>query len=98
VLAIHPEKCMSTIHHICRNTPSTNRLKGLGVIAGVAVASVAAAVCYQHYRKRQAAQALALMPGVGVILPYLDTNSRALLASFGKLVPPPTATPTADWQ
>ena len=90
--AVHPENSMSAIALICRKTPSTTMLKELGVIAGVAAVSVAVALCYQHYRKRQAAHALASMSGVGSVLPYLDANSRALLASFGKLVPPATDT------
>lgn len=86
---------MSAITLICRKTPSTNMLKGLGVIAGVAIASLAVAVSYEQYRKRQAAKTLASMPGAGIILPYLEANSQALLASLGKRMPPATTTPSA---
>jgi hypothetical protein len=92
VPAIHLENSMSAIALIYRNTPSTTMLKALSVIAGVAAVSVAAALCYPYYRKRQAVHALASMSGVGSVLPYLDANSRALLASFGKWAPPATAT------
>ncbi|WP_158934093.1 hypothetical protein [Burkholderia sp. S171] len=86
---------MSAITLICRKTPPSSTLKLLGVIAGVAVASLAVAVCYEQYRKRRAAHALAAMPVAGIILPYLDANSQALLASLSKRVPPATRTPSA---
>ncbi|CAB3803507.1 hypothetical protein [Pararobbsia alpina] len=52
---------MSAIALVCPKTSSSSTLKGLSVIAGVAVASLAVAVCYKQYRKREATRALASM-------------------------------------
>ena len=63
-------------------------LKGLGVVAGVAAISVAAALCYEQYRKRELVRTLASMPGAADILPALHTNAEMLLAALGRPMPP----------
>ena len=67
-------------------------LKGLGIFAGVAAISVAAALCYEQYRWRDLVRKLASMPGAADIFPALRAHSEMLLAQFGVGVAPTSDT------
>ncbi|PVX97675.1 hypothetical protein [Paraburkholderia unamae] len=67
-------------------------LKGLGFVTGVTAISIAAALCYEQYKKRELVRTLASMPGAGDILPALRTHSEMVLAQFGVGVAPTSDT------
>jgi len=77
------------IHHPPRPGPL---LKGLGVVAGVTAISIAAALCYEQYRKRELVRTFASMPGAADIFPALRAHSEMLLAQFGVGVAPTSDT------
>jgi hypothetical protein len=68
----------------CPNTVLT----ALGVIVSITAISAAANLYYERCRRKQLARTLATHPGASDILPHLDENSRGLLASLGKIIPP----------
>jgi hypothetical protein len=63
-------------------------LEGLGLVAGITTISIAAALCYDQYKKRELVRTLASMPGAPDILPVLRTHSERVLAEFGVGVAP----------
>ncbi|SDF82153.1 hypothetical protein SAMN05216466_101183 [Paraburkholderia phenazinium] len=62
-------------------------LTGIGVVAGITAISIAAALCYEQYRKRELVRSLASMPYVACIAPALNTNAAMLLAELGRSIP-----------
>lgn len=79
---------MHKIHFIHLPPRPGPLLKGIGVVASITAISVAAALCYEQYRKRELARTLASMPGAADILPALNTNAEMLLAALGRPMPP----------
>jgi len=67
-------------------------VRGLGIVAGVTAISIAAALCYEQYIKRELVRKLASMPGAPDILPALRTHSERVLAQFGVGVAPTSDT------
>lgn len=63
-------------------------LKGIGVAASITAISIAAALCYEQYRKREMVRSLASMPGAADIVPALHANAAMLLAALGRPVRP----------
>ncbi|NTZ82553.1 hypothetical protein FCJ61_05940 [Burkholderia metallica] len=63
-------------------------LRGIGVAASITAISIAAALCYEQYRKRELVRSLASMPGAADILPALHTNAAMLFAALGRPVRP----------
>lgn len=68
---------------ICRPPRPSPLLKGLGVVAGVTAISIAAALWYEQYRRRELVRTLASMPGAGDILSALRAHSETVLRQFG---------------
>jgi len=83
---------MHEVRFIHRPSRPGPLLTGLGVVAGVAAISVAAALCYEQYRKRELVRTLASMPGAADIFPALRAHSEMLLAQFGVGVAPTSDT------
>jgi len=83
---------MQEIHVIHRSPRPSPLLKGLGVVAGITAISIAAALCYEQYRKRELVRTLASMPGAAGIFPALRAHSEMLLAQFGVGVAPTSDT------
>jgi hypothetical protein len=61
---------------------------GLGVVAGITAIGIAAALCYEQYRKRELTRSIASTPGAEDILPALHSNAEMLLAALGRPIRP----------
>jgi hypothetical protein len=67
-------------------------LRGLGIVVGVTAMSIAAALCYDQYKRRELIRKLASMPGAPDILFALRPHSKRVLAQFGVGVEPTSDT------